>query len=333
MRLFSDFLERDGILLDVRSPKEFLHAHIPGAFSWPLFTDDERSQVGRLYKQVGKYEAMAFGLELTASKIDELLDLGLKLTGYTVNCRIYCWRGGLRSGSMSKLLSTLGKTPTTLKGGYKNFRRGCLDFLQKTPLPQLNVLGGMTGSGKTEVLSVLEKLGESVIDLESLASHTGSSFGSYFNQDQISQEMFENRLFMALSKSKDAKRVWIEDESRLIGRCVLPESLYSAMQSAPSFVLCVPKEERVKRLMRTYGVLPLEILLESSRRLKKQLGGERLKNIEEALITDRKEAVSLLLQYYDKQYQKALDQRSSHKNVEVEDGNSKSMAQHLLNIS
>jgi tRNA 2-selenouridine synthase len=225
---------------------------------------------------------------------------------------------------MARLLTLLGHSIATLQGGYKSYRRWALQKLEE-PMPSqkrplLVVLGGLTGSGKTAVLHALQKRGEQVIDLEMLARHRGSAFGGISMPAQPSQEHFENNLAFQLEQIDWRRPVWIEDESRLIGRCHLPKSLYQAMLQAPLFFLQCSKEERLNNLLIQYGgAARKELLLATSRiakRLGSQLTGEIMQLFEQE---NRALAFERLLTYYDRTYQHHATQRSMiHKFSEKE---------------
>ena len=296
----NEFLERAGQIIDVRSPQEFVHAHIPGAINVPLFTDDERARVGTTYKKVGQKEAIRLGVELVSPK---LLSIFTQIENTCGLKKVYCWRGGMRSGFLCAFLQSLGISCVQLSGGYKAFRRMMLETLDR-PL-QLQVLGGMTGSGKTEALLKLSEKGHSVLDLEALASHRGSAFGALPDTCQPSNEQFENLLGYALLNKKEP--IWIEDESRLIGSCLIPNALYKNMQQAKLFVLDCPIDERVDRIYRLYGSFSKQWWSENVLKVQRRLGGEETKKVLTAIEQDRlPDAIRILLTYYDRAYQYAL---------------------------
>ncbi len=297
--MFSD--KRKGPLFDVRSPKEYSHAHIPGAINLPLFSDAERAVVGTLYKKEGKQRAIREGVKIVGPKLDELLSKALEHT--TDIAEVYCWRGGMRSGFMRYFLQFAGISTTQLEGGYKVFRRFVRDTLAKPYKIQL--IGGLTGSGKTEALHQITK--EQVIDLEELACHSGSVFGGLHGKACPSNEHFENELALRLSQLDSSKVIWLEDESRLIGHCQIPNELYEAMKKAPLYLIKTTKEERIARIMEQYGRYGKELLKEASIKLAKRLGGEVTKKTIEHIEANRYEdAIWLLLDYYDKAYEYAL---------------------------
>jgi len=308
MSAVDTFLQLQGPCFDVRSPKEFAHAHIPGAISLPLFTDSERCEVGTVYKKVGKNEAIRLGVSYVGPRLSELFDK-IQEYGIVFPKKIYCYRGGMRSGFVQAFLQSLSIDTIQLEGGYKAFRRKVLKtFDHSFPLC---VLGGMAGSGKTELLQALEKSGQHAIDLESIACHRGSVFGEYVDKLQPSTEQFENELASKLFTYSNDVPIWIEDESRLIGHVVIPQGLFSQMQRAPLFLIQCPFDERFDRIMRLYSVFPKQWWVEKTKKIAKRLGSEKTASIICAINQERLEdAVVELLQYYDKTYTHALSKRS-----------------------
>jgi tRNA 2-selenouridine synthase len=336
---------RQGLVLDVRSPAEYSHAHIPGAVSFPLFTDEERKVVGTTYKQVSREAAIKIGLDYFGPKMRgmveevETLFVGRRpLTEIktnngqraTNNVFIYCWRGGMRSGAVSWLLNMYGFDVTVLAGGYKAFRNHVLRSFERPY--SLKIIGGYTGSGKTELLEKLKESGEQVIDLESIASHKGSAFGSINMPLQPSQEMFENRLSCELVKvigewsmvndetgettnhklPATNQTIWLEDESQRIGAVNIPQGLWKMMRSAPVYFLDLPFEERLKHIIQWYGQCDKEKLLAAIERIKKRLGGLETKSAMNFLEAGNiVECFAILLRYYDKHYLKGLHSREN----------------------
>lgn len=303
-----EFLNQPGIILDVRSPAEFRQGHIPEAFNLSLLSDEERAQVGTAYKHQGKQFAIMLGLKLVGPKLADLVSQA-RMHAQGQVAKIHCWRGGMRSQFASWLLSFCGIPSVTLHGGYKTYRRWCLE--QFNPPYHLIVVGGMTGCGKTETLKCLANLGEQVIDLEQLAKHRGSSFGMINRSStQPSTEQFENEIAIRLSSLDHERPIWIEDESRLIGTCHLPGELLDQMRGAPLIVINTNSEERIHRLVNEYGKAPIEQLIAATNRISKRLGGQRTKDIltafNEGLIA---EAFTLILQYYDSTYTFSLSKR------------------------
>ena len=220
------------------------------------------------------------------------------------NARVYCWRGGMRSGFVRYFLDFAGIPTVQLKGGYKAFRRFALTELSKPC--RLFVLGGFTGCGKTEVLEAL-KASAQVIDLEALACHRGSVYGELADKSQPSNESFENELALSLYKGNRDEPFWVEDESRMIGRCQLPAPFYDAMKQATLFVITSPIDARIQRILELYSMFSKEHLIEATKKITKRLGGANtqkvLSFIEQGALVD---AVRLLLEYYDKTYEYSI---------------------------
>lgn len=328
-----DFLQqsKDHVLLDVRSPGEYNHAHVPSANSFPLFTDEERKIVGTAYKQKSREDAIKIGLDFFGPKMRKMVEEAEAMTSkrQTANGNnadsksvfIYCWRGGMRSAAIAWLLDLYGFKVHTLAGGYKAFRNHVLQTFEQ-PF-RFEILGGYTGSGKTEVLNELERQGETVIDLEKIASHKGSAFGGFKMPPQPKQEMFENLLATELNEKckqkenidlslpfRGTRGIWLEDESQRIGDLNLPSALWNTMRSSPIFFLEIPFEERLNHIVEEYGECEKEKLIDSTKRISQRLGGLDAKNTIGFLEkNEMKEAFRILLRYYDKHYLKGLHNR------------------------
>ncbi|MGV3586767.1 MAG: tRNA 2-selenouridine(34) synthase MnmH [Adhaeribacter sp.] len=296
------FLEKAATLpvLDVRAPLEFTAGHIPGAISFPLFTDEERKQVGTAYKQISRDKAILIGLDYFGPKMSGFVKLATKLAPQK-EVLLHCWRGGMRSNGVAWLLDLAGFTVNLLEHGYKDYRHFALNqFEKKYPLV---ILGGMTGSGKTEILQQLQGAGESIIDLEKLAHHKGSSFGVIGQPPQTRTEQFENDLALALYGQNNPERLWLEDEGISIGKVNIPKPFYEQMQAATLIKIEVPKAERIRKLAREYCQTDKTLLAEAILRIKKRLGGLATKEALQAIETDDMEKmVELALVYYDKAY-------------------------------
>lgn len=297
-------------VIDVRSPGEYAHAHIPGAVSLPLFSDEERKVVGTIYKHQGKQKAIKVGLDYFGVKmrpmvewVEEMLS---KNGGEERSVVVHCWRGGMRSAGVAWLLDLYGFNVFTIVGGYKAYRRWALQQFEKQY--DCRILGGYTGSGKSEILSQISKL-QAVVDLESLANHQGSAFGGIGRGAQPSQEMFENKLALALS-SVENKKIWLEDESQRIGNCMIPNALWTTMRQSKVLFIEVPFEERLKRILADYGTRLQEKLVEATLRIQKRLGPNETKMVIQYLAEGNiEEGFRILLKYYDKLYGKSLFNR------------------------
>jgi tRNA 2-selenouridine synthase len=297
------FLRQDQLILDARSPAEFELGHLPGARSLPIFDDEQRAEIGTLYKQKGRDQAVLRGLEIVGPKMAPWVSQvknWLKESGYQ-QLGIYCWRGGMRSGSMAWLFSQAGVSVNQLIGGYKSYRQILLDDLSS--IPRLCILGGPTGSGKTEVLKYLSEFGEQVIDLEALANHRGSAFGALGQDKQPSNQQFQNELFDCFQALNIENRIWVESESKNIGKCYLPDSFWELMNTRPVLKMDVSIEQRVPRLVEEYGQFGTDRLQESVSKLQRKLGLERVRKLNDALDENRLDVVAEdLLRYYDQAY-------------------------------
>ncbi len=303
-------------VIDVRSPAEYTHAHFPGAFSIPLFNDEERAKVGTAYKQVSREEAIKIGLEFFGPKMRGIVEEVEKIdqgNGNSKTLLVYCWRGGMRSGAISWLLGLYGFDVYRLEGGYKTYRNYVLSLFENEY--PLSLIGGYTGSGKTELLQSLSRHGEQIIDLEDLAKHKGSAFGNIGMPSQPGQEMFENllaqKLKQAIENLEPGSRIWLEDESQRIGHVNIPNAFWASMRKAPVSFIDIPFESRLDHLVQEYGTLDKQRMIEAVGRIRERLGGLEAKNTVDFLEKDDFQgAFRILLKYYDKWYLKGLHNRS-----------------------
>lgn len=300
------------IIIDVRSPAEFEHAHIPSALNLPLFDNEQRAMIGTTYKKQSREAAIKAGLPLFGNKMLAMVETveswiaaaqkDNDLTKPTIY--VHCWRGGMRSAAMAWLLDLYGYKVIQLTGGYKAYRNWVLT--QFTIPYSLKVLGGYTGSGKTEILQALDKRNYAVIDLEGLAHHKGSAYGAIGQLPQPSQEMFENILATKLWEvNKNNKPIWIEDESQRIGTVLIPTPLFHLMRNSTCYFMTIPFEQRLAFIVEGYGKFDAQSLIEATERIQKRLGGLETKNaVAHIMQGELKEAFSILLKYYDKWYEK-----------------------------
>jgi len=313
-----EFLEvhsLSAVTFDARSPLEFEKAHIPGALNLPLMDNEDRHDIGIVYKREGRQAAVIRGFERVGPRFHDLVRKGIELAGDNP-VLVYCWRGGMRSNILAWLLRTAGLKVQLLDGGYKSYRRLMLEKLNMPP--RMLVLGGKTGSGKTEMLMRLKESGQTVLDLEGMASHKGSAFGSLGLPAQPSQEQFENRIGMELWSSGEQKPVWVENESRLIGERIVPTPFYDHMRKAPVLEVLVDRAERKTRILREYGIFPSADLAFHTKRISKRMGPQYAKTALEFLDQgDVSGWVDLVLDYYDKTYQHSKEQREASNITEV----------------
>ncbi|SMC46703.1 tRNA 2-selenouridine(34) synthase MnmH [Pedobacter africanus] len=302
-------------LIDVRTPAEFAQGKVPGAFNIPIFTNDERVQVGTTYKQIGREQAILLGFDLTGNKWSGFIKQALEIApGKKI--ALHCWRGGMRSGAMAWAFDLYGFEVYLISGGYKNYRRWALEQFKKSY--PLTVLGGMTGSGKTRILQQLQAMGEQVIDLEALAQHQGSSYGTMNKMVQPTQEQFENNLALQLHLLNPERPVWVEDESLTIGKRCIPKTFWDQMRTACLFKVEVPLNHRITTLAQEYGELDKDFLVECTERIWKRLGPEQTRNAINAIRENRMEDfVSYVLAYYDKTYTTGLNKRKPESIISI----------------
>ncbi len=302
------------LIIDVRSPGEYLHAHIPGAFSLPLFSDEERAAIGTTYKQKSREAAIKLGLPFFGTKMFAMIETVEewsreyeKTEKKKPTILVHCWRGGMRSAAVAWLLDLYGFKTEQLTGGYKAYRNWVLAQFEKEY--KMKVLGGYTGSGKTEILLQLQKSKIPVIDLEGLAHHKGSAFGALGQQEQPSQEQFENNLATALFKTASTENYfWIEDESQRIGTNMLPLSFFKNLRNSICYFIDIPFESRLKFIVQGYGKFTVADLIAATLRIQKRLGGLETKNVVNLLVENNIEAAfDILLKYYDKVYLKNVE--------------------------
>ncbi len=305
------FSSLKGPLIDVRSPGEYYKGHMPNSINIPLFDNDERSIIGSIYKKEGRKKAVIEGLKFFEKKMELLLDnLFMSIDSYKTIpnknneffIRIYCSRGGMRSQSIAWLLDKYKLNPITLKGGYKIYRRWVLDSFSK----KLNivVIGGKTGTGKTRLLSLLEKYKYQTIDLEGFACHRGSTFGGLGMKGQPTNEQFENKIAEKLYSFKISNSIFVEAESANIGKCKIPHEFFNQMKNSRRIEIIRSEPNRLDELIDTYSVFKKEELQESVLRIKKRLGPQRTKIALESINNERWDLVcKSVLDYYDKCYE------------------------------
>ena len=295
-------------IIDVRTPAEFSDGHITGAINIPIFSNEERAVVGTKYKQESRDTAIAKALEYIAEKTDHYLDELQKLVQSNEIC-VYCWRGGFRSEGMGHLFQTAGKKIYRLVGGYKAYRNFVLDSFKVKF--KLIVIGGMTGSGKTEILEEIGKTNEQMLDLEGIANHKGSAFGALGQDDQPTTQQFENDLAAQLTKFDPQQNIWLEDESRMIGRVKIPDDLFDQIRSSSVLKIEVSKDNRINRLIKDYANFKKIDLINSITNISRRLGGLNTKLAIEAIgVEDYYKATDIILDYYDRTYTYGLEKRA-----------------------
>ena len=293
-------------IIDVRTPDEFEDGHIPGAVNMPLFSNEERVIIGTIYKQNSPQLAIEKGLEISGPKMVTFLKTAKNVAKDKPLC-IYCWRGGKRSGSIGWLLDFSGMEVSVIEGGYKAYRQFQKKYFAEETF-QFIILGGKTGSGKTEILHALEKAGEQIVDLEKLANHKGSAFGWISENPQPSNEQFSNELLSHFIGKDLSQPIWLENESKGIGRVFIPEELWKKIRISLLINLEVPFESRIDRLVQIYVNDNPDDLIESFNKIKKRLGGQNIKDAIEAIESgELRKSAEIALKYYDKTYQYHLE--------------------------
>ena len=291
-------------VIDVRSPAEYHKGHIPGSINIALFSDEERVKIGTSYAKRGKEESFLLGLEIIGPKLKHFASKALDIA-VDKKILVHCWRGGMRSNSMAWLFEQMGIYTYRLKGGYKSYRRYALEWFNKQP--GIIVLGGMTGTGKTDILKEIRRLGQQVLDMEAIANHKGSAFGGIGQLSQPSQEQFENNLFTELQSFDYGQTIWVEDESLSIGRVQLPKQWFEYMLQSKVICVWLDKETRIRRLIEEYAGFSSNLLAESICKIEKKLGGDNTKAAIDALsMGNYYKVAEITLRYYDKAYQKHL---------------------------
>ncbi|KGF89612.1 MULTISPECIES: tRNA 2-selenouridine(34) synthase MnmH [Prochlorococcus] len=306
------FRSFNGPLIDVRSPSEYYKGHMPNSINIPLFDNDEREIVGKIYKIEGREKAVIKGLQFFEKKLDLFLDNLFsniyinkpipKNINDELTIRIYCSRGGMRSQSIAWLLEKYKLNSISLKGGYKTYRRWILDSFSKKW--NIIIIGGKTGTGKTRLLSLLEKKKYQTIDLEGFACHRGSTFGGLGMKEQPSNEQFENKISEKLSTFKSNKNIFVEAESANIGKCKIPHEFFNQMKTSRRIEIIRSELNRLDELIETYSQFKKSELKESVLRIKKRLGPQRTKKALDGINDEKWELVCrCVLDYYDRCYE------------------------------
>jgi tRNA 2-selenouridine synthase len=304
-----EFISRSKYIpvVDVRSPCEYNQGHIPGAINVPLFDNEDRAIVGTIYKNSGRDTAVLKGLELAGPKLAGFVKKMVQVAPQK-EILIHCWRGGMRSEQMAWLFDQAGFKTGLLNGGYKSYRRFIRESFSKES--DCIILGGMTGSGKTDILNKLSVTGEQILDLEMIACHKGSVFGGMGQKIQPTNEQFENNIYSFWQNFDLKKLIWIEDESRAIGAVTMPDPLFTKICCSPMIKVEITKEARIQRLVKEYSGFNKEMLKGAVTKISEKLGGTRTKQAMEAIDKNDFEFVADdVLTYYDKSYEHSVSVR------------------------
>ena len=299
--------EKNYTLIDVRTPKEFKEEPIPGAINIPLFLDEERVEVGTTYKQTSPEKAKELAVEAISKRLP---DIFREVQKYSKGRLVFtCARGGMRSGSMAALFSSLGYTTWKLEGGYRAYRQFILENLGKYAKDvKYIILHGKTGIGKTKILENLEEKGYSVLNLEKMADHKGSFFGALCEKQPQSQKRFDSLLFDFFYKKRPLY-VLAESESKRIGNIYLPEIIFESLKNGTHISLETSIEQRVKIIAKDYASASNKELQECLDRVKRYVPLEKYEEYSALLRENMIDELSkiLMLEYYDPLYQKSID--------------------------
>jgi tRNA 2-selenouridine synthase len=320
-------------VIDVRSPDEYEQGHIPSSFNLPLFDDVERAIVGTIYKNSGRDAAVLKGLEFAGPKLAGFVKTVARMSPQK-EILLHCWRGGMRSEQMAWLFDQAGFSVKLLNGGYKAYRHFIRESFRYNA--RVTIIGGLTGTGKTDILRELVILGEQVLDLEKIANHRGSVFGGLGQERQPTSEQFENNIYQVWKNFDPGRRIWMEDESRSIGNVFIPDPLYEKIISSAMINVEIPHSTRIGRIVMEYSGSDPDSLKDSFRKISEKLGGTRTQEAFKALDhEDYKLAVKLALEYYDKSYRHALSRRTSKAihTLSFEDDDPATMASLILKLA
>ena len=323
-----EFRKSKGLLIDVRSPEEYYKGHMPNSISIPIFNNEERSIIGKKYKNSGRENAVREGFKIIENKIDKIINKFILIknefhistidkTAKDTYIKIYCARGGMRSQSMLWLLEKFHYPCITLNGGYKTYRNWVLNIFKDRQ--KIIVIGGKTGTRKTKILEKLKALGYQILDFENLANHRGSSFGGLGMKEQPTNEQYENLIAEDLNKFNKKKIIFVEAESANIGKNRIPHELYKQMKNSKRIEIIRNEKIRIKELINTYSKYKKNDLKESVLKITKRLGPQRTKSAINSIDNEDWENVcKSVLDYYDRCYEHELKDK---KDVNVLDMN------------
>lgn len=212
-------------VIDVRSPSEYADDHIPNSINLAVLTDQQRHDVGQAHKEQGAFAGSRLGAPMVSANIATLIANHLSDKPREWKPLVYCWRGGQRSNSLATVLARVGWHTDLLEGGYRAYRRSIIQYLEGLPQFDFRVVTGRTGSAKSRLLQTLSQHGQQVLDLEALAQHKGSVLGDLPNEPQPSQRLFESRLATTLAQLDITRPVFVESESKKVGKVHIPDRL------------------------------------------------------------------------------------------------------------
>jgi len=294
------------VLIDVRSPSEYKSETIPGAINIPLLDDEERAKVGTVYVQESPEKAKKLGVEIVSKKLPELYNKAVSLNNEYDNLNFFCFKGGLRSSTITSLFASLGIRAFKLDGGYKKYRKYIIKALPEiVSNVKFIVIHGNTGTGKTQMLKILKEKGMDVLDLEGCANHRGSFFGSVGLGKQNSQKMFESLIYESL-KNRKSNIVFVEGESKRIGKDIIPECIYQNMVEGIHIKVEADLEVRVKNIIKDYVNSNNHELIGALNYLRATLGHKNVERYIDMINRYEYEHVvrELMIKYYDPLYKR-----------------------------
>src|SRR6056297_1653437 len=337
---------KNSIYIDARTKKEYNEETIPGAVNIELLDHNERKIIGTIYKNQNSKKAKLKGVELVSPKIPDLIKKINQLSKNYDNLIIFCSRGGLRSKSLAEFSDLAGIEVYRLEDGYKGYRHYVMDKLENYDFKgRISVLHGNTGVGKTYILKEMQKLGANIIDLEGIANHRGSAFGSIGLEKPYNQKYFESLLWKELKK-KDRKNgfIFVEAESRRVGHSVIPEFFHQKMKTGDDLLINASMKKRVENIYLEY-IKDIESnqqefikrVLESLTAIKKYLikkagKDSYFKLLELAEAANFKKLTEILLkEYYDPMYEHSQKKVDNYK-AEIEAENIKEAACRIVDL-
>ncbi|HHT63043.1 MAG: tRNA 2-selenouridine(34) synthase MnmH [Bacillota bacterium] len=293
------------IFIDVRTESEYQEDHIPVSLNVPIFSDTERKEIGITYKNDSPEAARKLGLNILSPKLPRIIE-SIEKAGVGKTPVLYCWRGGMRSRALAAILELMNIHAFRLKGGYKGYRQYINNYFHREKIPfEVIVLYGLTGTGKTQVIKELVKLGVSAVDLEGLANNRGSVFGNVGLLSQPTQKMFESMLWFQLHQYRNKKFIVVECESKRIGRITLPPPLFAGMKEGKRILLFDNISHRIERILKEYQVGQYtQELIEALNKLKNRLGSETMESLVRMINSGSfyTAVETLLVKYYDPLY-------------------------------
>ena len=300
-------------LVDVRSPSEYLEDHIPGAFNLPILNDEERCEIGTIYKKQGPDVARLRGVEIVSPKLPSFIKKIKEISELRKKVVIYCWRGGLRSEASVCFSVLAGIYCFKLTGGYKSFRKAVVGFFEHICDKRFIVLHGPTGSGKTHILQILKQRGYPVLDLEMCACHKGSVFGHIGEPgyDTVTQKRFETEIFYTLN-SRHEKVFFVEGESMKIGKVSIPKSIYSLIKNGVNVQMNSSLDFRINYSLSVYNPEKFKgDIVDALNKIRRYIPSQKMTNLKNLLEEEnfRDFCEELMVLYYDPLYAKGLPKK------------------------